>query len=84
MWVSRLSTPFDSGGEDVALDPDPGLERADQARRLGANRNQLGHGLPMLRDHEAFLGDVVKDGQTLLLELGGGDLLHGHNLTLVT
>jgi len=60
------------------------VRSAGRIHGLGQAEVEDLHGLSMLGDHEAFLGDVVKDGQALLLELGGGDLLHGHNVGRVT
>jgi hypothetical protein len=45
------------------------------------NRNELGHGLSVLCDNNALLVNLVKQRQTLLLELGGGDTLHNENHT---
>src|SRR5207245_2316691 len=84
MCVSRLSIPLGPGREDVTLDLQSALQRTDEGGRFRANRDQLGHGPAALRDHDAFIVDLVEDREALLLELRGCDLLHGRKIALVT
>ena len=48
--------------------------------RESEDRNQLRHRLAMLGDDDAVGVHVVEQGQALFFELGGSDLLHGHNI----
>src|SRR5712691_2954220 len=84
MWVSRLSIPPESGGQDVALDPDLAPQASDQGSGLGADRDELRHRLAVLRDHDALGRHPIEQGKALGLELGGGDRLHAPMLQLVT
>src|SRR5262245_10249373 len=78
MWVSRLSigVPRQARREKVAADLDLALEAADQHGRLARVRDQLGHGLAVLRDHEPVGVQVVEQRQALLLEFRRGDGFH--------
>src|SRR6266571_869604 len=81
--VSTFSIPVDTGGEDVALDLDLALERADEARRVSAEGNQLRHRLPPFRDHDSVLVDLVDQRQAAFLEFCGGHLFHDYIIRLV-
>ena len=52
-------------------------QRAEQPHRWLGVRKKAGNGSPMLGNHEPLGPEVVKQGQTLLLELGGANGWHG-------
>src|SRR5713226_4072494 len=65
MWVSRLSIPPESGGQDVALDPDLAPQASDESCGLGAHRDELRHRLAGLLDHDVLRLDPSQQGQAL-------------------
>src|SRR5665213_487033 len=76
MWVSRLSIPFDSGGEDVARYIQLAFHAADQVSATGLDRNQPGHRFAMLRYDDAAGTEAIEQGKALLLELRCVELFH--------
>jgi hypothetical protein len=82
--VSRFSIPAEPGREDVARDPELPGEAPDQLAGIGADGDELGDRPAALGDHKAFGADAIEDRQTLLLELGGRDRLHGFTYHLVS
>jgi len=55
-------------------------QRAEEPVRWLWVRQEAGNGPPMLRNHEPLGPEVVQQGQTLFLELGGANGRRGgHN-----
>src|SRR5256884_4496636 len=84
MWLSRFSIPAQPRRQDLPPDPNPALELADEARRLGLDRHEPRHGLSMFRDDDALRIDLIEEREALGLEASGRDGLHGQILRLVT
>jgi hypothetical protein len=74
MWVSSVSIPAYSGGEQIALDDDASFHRADQAFiGMRPGRQHPGERLAALGDDNAARIELLQDAQALGFEFGGAD-----------
>ena len=78
--MSRFSIPAQACRKKVVLGFDFTFHAANQPGGLPSDRQKLGDGLAMLRDYNSLGAQMIEQGETLFLELGGIHLSHQASL----
>src|SRR5439155_10906487 len=86
IWVSRLITrvPRDARARQVAVHRNVLPKSTNELRRSLLDRKHSGYGFPVFGDDDPVRAQAIEDRETVLLELGGGDLPHTSTVHLVT